>query len=123
MRTETKVLDSLSGVSWASDDDGVLTLGGSHGQLVQGDGFTSVLNDSGSGRAGESQGGNGGLGEVQQSDVIGNGTNNNHGLVSSTLLAQHTADSVKRHWRSVDLGQEQRLQDDLVKWSIGTTYS
>lgn len=122
MRTETKVLDSLSGVSWASDNDGVLTLRGSHGQLVQGDGFTSVLNDLSSGRAGKSQGSNGGLGEVQQSDVIGNGTNNNHGLVSSTLLAQHTADSVKRNWRSVDLGQEQRLQDDLVEWSIGTTY-
>lgn len=122
MRTETEVLDGFSRVSWTSDNDGVLTLWSSHGQLVQGDGFTSILDDSGTGRGGESQSGDGGLGEVQQSDVVGNGTNNNQGLVGSSLLAQHTADSVKRHWRSVDLGKEQRLQDDLVEWSISTTW-
>lgn len=122
VRTETKVLDSLSGVSGASDDDGVLALGGSHSQLVQGDGLATVLDDLGSRRTGESQGSNGGLREVQQSDVVGDSANNDHSLVSNTLLAQHTADSVERHRGSVDLGEVQSLQDDLVEGSIGTAW-
>lgn len=121
MRTETEVSDSLSGVSWASEDDGVLTLWSSDSQLVQGDSLTTSLDDSSLGRGGESQSGDGDLRDIQQSDVVGDGTNNNDSLVSSTLLLQGHVDSGKRHRRSVDLGQEQRSQDNLVEWSIGTT--
>lgn len=121
VRTEAEVSDSLSGVSWASDDDGVLTLRSSDSQLVQGDSLTTSLDDSSLGRGGESQSSDGGLRDVQQSDVVGDGTNNDDGLVSSTLLLQGRVDSGKRHRRSVDLGQEQRSQDDLVERSVGTT--
>lgn len=121
VRTETEVSDSLSGVSWTSDEDGVLALWSSDSQLVQGDSLTTSLDDSSLGRGSESQSGNGGLWNIQQSDVVGDGTNNNDSLVSGTLLLQGVVDSGKRHWRSVDLRQEQRSQHNLVEWSVGTT--
>ena len=88
---------------------------------VQSDDFTTSLQDGGLGTSSESQGSDSSLREVQQSGVSSDGTNDNDGLVSSTLLLQGTGDSGDRNWRSVDLGQEQRSQDDLVEWSIGTT--
>lgn len=121
MRTETEVSDGLSSVSWTSDDQSVLTLWSSDSQLVQGDSLTTSLDDSSLGRGSESQSSDSGLGELQQSDVVGDGTNNNDSLISSTLLLQGVVNSGERHWWSVDLGQEQRSQDNLVEWSIGTT--
>lgn len=121
MRTETEVSDSLSGVSWTSDEDGVLTLWSSQGQLVQGDSLTTSLDDSGLSTGSESQSGNSGLWGLQQSNVVSDGTDNNDGLLSSTLLLQHIVDSRDGNWRSVDLGQEQRSQDDLVESRVSTT--
>lgn len=121
VRTSTEVSDGLSGVSWASNDQGVLTLWSSDGQLVQGDALTTSLQDGGSGAGGESQSGNGGLWELEDSVVVSDGTDNDNGLVGSALLVQSLADSGNGDRRSVDLGQEQRSQDNLVEWSISTT--
>lgn len=121
MGTETKVSDGFSGVSWTSQDQGVLTLWSSDSQLVQSDGFTTSFDDLGSGTSGESQSGNGGLWEFKDSGVVSDGTNDDDSLVGSTFLFQSSGDSRDRDRRSVDLGQEQRLQDNLVEWSIGTT--
>lgn len=122
VRTETKVSNGLSGVSWTSDKDGVLTLRSSQSQLVQGDSLTTSLQDSSLGTSSESQSGDSGLWGLQQSEVVGNGTNDNDGLLSSTLLLQNLVDSGKGNWRSVDLGKEQRSQDDLVERRVSTTW-
>lgn len=121
MRTEAEVSNGLSGVSWTSDKDGVLTLRSSQSQLVQGDSLTTSLQDSSLGTSGESQSSDSGLWSLQQSEVISNGTDNNDGLLSSTLLLQNLVDSGEGHWRSVDLGKEQRSQDDLVERRVSTT--
>lgn len=113
--------DGFSGVSWTSQDQGVLTLWSLDGQLVQSDGFTTSLDDLGSGTGSESQSGDSGLWELKDSGVVGDGTNDDDGLTGRTFLLQSSGDSGDGDWRSVDLGQEQRLQDDLVEWSIGTT--
>lgn len=123
MRTETKVSNSLSGVSWASDNDGVLTLWSSQSQLVQGDSLTTSLEDSSLSTGSESQSSDGSLWSVQQSNIVSDSANNDDGLLSSTLLLQHIVDSGEGHWWSVDLGQEQRSQDHLVEWSIGTAWT
>lgn len=120
VRTEAEVSNSLSGVSGASDNDGVLALRSSQGQLVQGDSLTTSLDNSSLGTSSESQSGDGNLWNLQQSEVIGDSSDNNDGLLSGTLLSNNGVDLSKRHWRSVDLGQEQRLQDDLVEWGIST---
>lgn len=109
MRTETEVSDGLSGLSWTSQDQSVLTLWSFDGQLVQSDGFTTSLDDLGSGTSGESQSSDGGLWEFEDSGVVGDGTNNNNDLVSGTLLLQGSRNSGDGHRWSVDLGQEQRL--------------
>lgn len=121
VRTETEVSDSLSGVSWASEEDGVLTLWSSQSQLVQSDSLTTSLDDSSLGTSSESQSGDGGLWGLQQSDVVSDGTNDNDGLLSSTLLLQGSVDSGNRHRWSVNLRQEQRLQDNLVETGVSTT--
>lgn len=118
--TEAEVSNSLSGGSGTSDNQGVLALGGSQRQLVQGDSLTTVLQDGGLGTSSESQSGDSGLGELQQSVVVGDSAHNDNGLGGSTLLGQGLGDSGNGHRRSVDLGQEQRSQDDLVEGSIGT---
>lgn len=84
--THTEVSDGFSGVSWTSQDQSVLTLWSSDSQLVQSDTFTTSLDDSGSGTSGESQSSNSGLWQVKQSGVVGNGTNDNDSLGSSTFL-------------------------------------
>lgn len=121
MRTETEVTNSLSGVSGASEDGGVLTGRGSQCQLVQSDGLTTSLEDSSLGTGSESQSSNSDLGGVQQSDVIGNGTNNDDSLTLSTLL-DGSVDLGNRHWGSVDLGEEQRLENGLVELGVGTAW-
>lgn len=119
--THTEVSNGFSGVSWTSDDQSVLTLWSSNGQLVQSDTFTTSLQDLGSGASSESQSSNSGLWEFKNSGVISDGTNNDNSLAGGTFLLQSSRNSRDRDRWSVDLRQEQRLQDNLVEWSIGTT--
>ena len=102
--THTKVSDGFSGISWTSQDQGVLTLWSSNGQLIEGDTFTTGLNNSGSGTSGESDSSDGGLLHVVDSGVVGDGTNNDDGLISGTFLFQGSRDSGDGDWWSVDLG-------------------
>lgn len=121
VRTEAEVSNSLSVRSWTSQDQSVLTLWSSQSQLVQSDSLTTSLQDGSSGTSSESQSGDGSLRELQQSAVVGDGTNNNDGLVLVTLLLQGSGDSGDRNRWSVDLRQEQRSQDDLVELRLSTT--
>lgn len=122
MRTHTKVSDSLSGVSWASDDQSVLTLWSSGGQLVQGDGLTTSLEDGGLGAGSELQSSDSSLRELEKSGVVGDGTNNNNGLLGSTLLLESSSNSRDRHRWLVDLGKVQQLEDHLVEWGVGSAW-
>lgn len=120
MGTETEVSDSLTVRSGTSDDQGVLTLGGSQSQLVQGDSLTTSLENGSLGTSSESQSGNSALGELQDSVVISDGTDDDNSLLGSTLLLEDACDSGNRDGGLVDLGKEQRSQDDLVEGSIST---
>ena len=95
--------NSLSGVSWTSDEQSVLTLWSTGSQLIQSDSLTTSLQDLSTSTSSESQSSNGSLWELKDTVVIGDGTNNDNGLVSSTLLRQSTGDSGNRNWWSVDL--------------------
>jgi hypothetical protein len=119
---ETEVSDSLSGVSWTSDKQSVLTQWGAGSQLVQSDSLTTSLDNLSTGTSSKSQSSNGGLWELEDTVIIGDGTDNNNGLLSSTFLGQGTGDSRNRDWWSVDLRKEQRFENNLVEWSISTTW-
>lgn len=121
MGTETKVSDGLSGVSGASEHEGVLSGGGSDGELVQGDGLTASLDDSSSGSAGESEGGDGGLGELDESGVVGHGANNNNNLVSIALDLEVLDNLAGGDGRSVNLGEEKTLENSLVELGVSSS--
>ena len=121
VRTHTEVSNGLSRVPWTSQDQGVLTLWSPDSQLVKGNALTTSLDDSGSCTSSESQSSNSGLWKLEDSGVIGDGTNDDDGLVGSTLTSESPGDPGNRHWWSVDLGQVQGSQNNLVEWCISTT--
>ena len=119
--TEAEVLDGLTGVLGATEDQGVAAGGGTQSKLVQGDGLTAGGDDAGTGGGGESQGSDGDLGEGQQTVVVGDGADNNDGALL-TLLVDVGNNAAQGDGRTVDLGHEQAAQDDLVEGRIGTTW-
>ena len=80
VRTETEVLDSLTGVLWTTEKEGVGTGWGAHGELVDCEALTTGLGDSGTGSSGEAKGGDGELWNFQKTVVVGHGTNKDDGL-------------------------------------------
>lgn len=123
MGTEAKVSHGLSGVSGASEHEGVLAGGGSDSKLIEGDGLTASLDDSSSGSAGESEGSDGGLGELDESGVVGHGANNNNNLVRVALDLEVLDDLAGGDRRSVGLGEEQTLEDSLVEGGVSSSWS
>lgn len=121
VRTEAEVSDGLSRLSGASENDGVLTLWSTTSKLVQGDGLTTGLEDTGLSRLGESQSGNGSLWNLGDTVVVSDSANNNNGLVGGTLVLDGSSDTGDRDWRTVDFGQEEGSENHLVEASIGTT--
>lgn len=121
VRTHAEVSDSLSRVSRTSQDQSVLTLGGSSSKLIQSDGLTTSLQDLSLSTGSESESGNSSLGELKDSVVVSDSANNNNGLVSSTLLAKSSRNSRNRHRGSVNLGEEKLLENDLVERRVGSS--
>lgn len=121
MRAHAEVSDSLSRVSGTSQDQSVLTLGSSSSKLVQSDGLTTSLQDLSLGTGGESKSSDSSLGELEDSVVISDSSDNNNSLVSSTLLVKSSRDSRNRHRRSVNLREEKLLENDLVERRVGSS--
>lgn len=69
--------NTLTGILGATEEDGVASLRAAQGQLVKSDALTTSLNNSSSGSLGESEGGNGKLGNFQQARVISDSSDNN----------------------------------------------
>jgi hypothetical protein len=115
--THTKVLNGLTRVLGTTDEDSVGTSGGTESQLIQGQDFTTGLQDTGLGGLGEVESSNGDLGEVQKTGVVGDGTNNDNSLVTLEI-ADNTRDG---DGGTVDAGHKETLQHNLVEVGIGTT--
>lgn len=117
---ESEVLDSLSAVLGSTEDQGVATSGSTEGQLVEGDGLTTGSQNAGTGSGGEPKGGNGHLGESQETVVIGDGANDDDGAL---LVLLDVGDNARqRNGGAVDLGHEQSSEDHLVESGIGSAY-
>lgn len=69
--THSKVLDSLTGVPLASQQDGVGTGRCSQSKLVQSQDFTTGLEDTLLGSLGETEGCDGEFGDIEYPDVVG----------------------------------------------------
>ena len=117
--TEAEVLDSLTGVLGATEDQGVASGGSTESKLVQSDGLTASSDNAGTGGGGESQSSDGHLGALEQTVVIGDGTDNDDGSLL-TLLVDVGDNSGQGDGRSVDLGRKQTSENNLVERGIGS---
>ncbi len=83
--SEAEVLNSLSGVLGSSEKESVASSGSSKGQLIQSQSLTSGSNNASTGSGSESESGDTELGDGQETVVIGNGANDDNGLVVGLL--------------------------------------
>ena len=75
VRTEAEVLDSLTGVLGATDEEGVGTSWCPQGKLIDGKSLTTSLDDAGAGGCSEAEGGDGELGELKETVVVSDSAN------------------------------------------------
>lgn len=122
MGPEAEVLDSLTGVLGATEDQGVASGGSTESKLVQGDGLTASGDNAGAGSGGESQSSDSHLGELEQAVVIGDGTDNDDGSLL-TLLVDVGDNSGQGDGRAVDLGRKETSENDLVERRVGSAYT
>lgn len=107
------MLNSLTGVSLSTEKDATLSEGGLESKLIKSQHLTSSLDDTGTSSGSDAEGADGHLGDIQETDIIGNGANHDSHL---GLLALHEASqSGNGHGRLVDAGHEETLEDNLVE--------
>jgi hypothetical protein len=116
---ETEVLDSLTGVLGATEDQGVASGGSAESKLVQGDSLTTGSENTGTGGGGESQGSDGHLGALEQTVVVSDGTDNNDGSLLA-LLVDVGDNAGQGDGRSVDLGSKQTSKNNLVERGVSS---
>lgn len=116
--TEAEVLDSLTGVLGATQQQGVGAGGPLEGELIEGLGRATSSQDASAGGGGEAQGSDVHLGDLEQAGVIGDGADDDNGLL--LVMLEVGVDAREGDGRAVHAGHEQTAQDDLVEGSIGT---
>lgn len=121
VRAETEVLNSLTGVLGATEEQGVGTGRGTQSKLVQGEGLTTGLLDTGTSGSGEAQGSNGQLGDVQETVVVGDGADDNDGL-ALLGLGDVGSDARERDGGTVDARHEETAENSLVEVGLGTAW-
>lgn len=118
--TEAEVLDGLTAVLGSTEDQGVASGRSTESKLVQGDGLTTSSDNAGTGGGSEAEGGNGGLGEGQETVVIGDGADDDDGAL--LLLAKVGNNAREGNGRAVDLGHEKSSENNLVESGIGSAW-
>jgi len=81
VRTETEMLDCLSGVLWSTEEKSVASSWGTLSQLIQSQSLTTSCKDASTGGSGEAESSNAELWDGQETVVIGDGTDNDNSLV------------------------------------------
>lgn len=120
--TETKVLDSLTGVLWTAEEKSVGTSWRAHGELVDCEALTTGLGDPGTGGSGEAKSSDRDLWNLQKTVVVGDGTNKDDGLalvgLGRVCVGGGADDARNGHWWAVDLGHHQPAQHDLIEVGV-----
>jgi hypothetical protein len=112
-----EVLDGLTRVLGAAEEEGVGTGGLLESQLVESDDLAAGSGDAGTGGGGDAESGNRDLGDGQEAVVVGDGANNDDGLLLVAVL-EVGRDAGERDGRAVDAAHEQAAQDHLVEGRI-----
>lgn len=117
--THAEVADSLTGVLGAAEQQGVGASGLLEGQLVKGLDGAAGGEDASAGSGGETQGSDVHLGDLEQTDIIGDGADNDNGLLLVAVL-EVGGDAREGHGGAVDARHKETAQDDLVEGRVGT---
>lgn len=118
--TEAEVLDGLTAVLGATQEQGVGTGGLLKSKLVEGQGTAASGQDARAGGGGEPQGSDLDLGDLEQAVVVGDGADDNDRLLVVAVL-QVGLDTRQGDGRAVDAGGKEAAQDNLVEGRVGTT--
>ena len=125
--TEAEVLDGLTGVLGATEEEGVGTGRGAHGQLIDGQGLTTSGDDAGAGSGGVAEGSDRELGELKETVVVSDGADQDDGLalvsLAGVLVGSSGNDLGERHGRAVDLAHHQAAEDSGVELAVGTAFA
>lgn len=112
------MLDGLARVAGTTEEEGVGTGRLAERKLVKSEALSSGLLDTGTGSAGEAEGGDRELGNLDETKVVGDGTDGDNGVlvgVGLVRLGDLTGNARDRKRGSVDLRLVQPPQDDLVE--------
>lgn len=118
--TEAEVLESLTAVLGATENQGVAAGRGSESELIESDGFSASSSDASTCSGSEAKSSNCSLRESKESVVVSNSSDNNDGSLLA-LLGNVGHNSRQRDGWSVNLGHEKASEDNLVEGSVGTT--
>ena len=125
--TEAEVLDGLTGVLGATEEEGVGTGRGAHGQLIDGQGLTTSGDNAGAGSGGVAEGSDRELGELKETVVVSDGADQDDGLalvsLAGVLVGSSGNDLGERHGRAVDLAHHQAAEDSGVELAVGTAFA
>ena len=111
--------DGFTGVLGTTEEEGVGTSGLLESELIESDGLASSSEDARASRGSEAEGSDIQLGNLEETVVIGDGADNDDGLLLIAVL-DVGGDAGERHGGTVDAAHEQAAQDDLVKGRVGT---
>lgn len=109
----SEVLDSLASVLWSSEEKSVASLWCAESELIEGEGLTASLQDTGTSSGSEAESSHADLWDGQETVVIGDGSNNNDSPL--LLLLDVGNDSGDGYWWAVDTAHKQAAKDDLVE--------
>lgn len=113
-----EVLDGLTSVLGAAQENRVRSLGGDQSKLVKGQALSTGGDNARTGGVSEAQGAHPELGGRDETRIVRDSSNQNGNLV---LLASHVSgDTGNAHGRPVNAGHEQTLQNDTVERAGGT---
>ena len=116
--TKAKVLNCLTCVLGASEEEGVASSGSTESQLIQGQDLSSSSENAGTSSGGDTESSNAELGDGQEPVVIGDGANNNNSAL--ILLAKVRDNSGHGDGGSVDARHKESAEDDLVEGGFGS---
>lgn len=91
-----EVLDGLTGVLGATEQEGVASGGGTESELVEGEALTTSSENAGTGGGSESQSSDGDLGDLEETVVVGDGADDDDGLVSLVAAGDLGLDTRQR---------------------------
>ena len=124
VRAHAEVLDGLAGVPLTAEQDGVRTSRRTERELVEGEDFTARLQDALLGGSRETEGRNRELGNLQKTNIVRHGADDNDNLrVTVRRVRGLLDDAGKGNRGTVDLGEEETVENRLPRNAVSPHHS